>query len=68
MDTDYNTFVSSLASFKSKHGVLDEEKYETEQELKKQQAILNQKERELNDLMKDYEYAKDREAVLNGDR
>lgn len=51
-----------------KYNEMDEERYEIINELKKQQDLLIQREREFVELMKDYEYVKDKEAVLNVDR
>ncbi|WAR25693.1 CC146-like protein [Mya arenaria] len=47
---------------------LEEEKYDMDNEVEKQKQALNDKDREMEVLQKDYEYAKDREAVLMGDR
>lgn len=37
-------------------------------EVEKQKSLLNDKDREMDMLQKDYELAKDKEAVLMGDR
>jgi len=47
---------------------LQDEKYEMDNEVEKQKQALNDKDRMMEVLQKDYEYAKDREAVLMGDR
>lgn len=52
----------------SKQGQLDEEKFDLDREVDKQASTLSDKEREYQTLMKDFEYAKEREAVLMGDR
>ena len=57
-----------LDKLKSKQTDLEEEKFELDTEVDKQASTLGDKERDYQTLMKDYEYAKEREAVLMGDR
>ena len=45
-----------------------QEKLDLDREVDKQAARLGEKESEYQVLMKDYEYAKEKEAVLMGDR
>ena len=47
---------------------LEDEKYELDNLADKQAALLAEEEVSYRILMKDYEYAKDREAILMGDR
>lgn len=68
MDSEYQEALEMVQTLEKKHNEMDEERYEITNELKKQQDLLTQRERELAELMKDYEYAKDKEAVLNADR
>lgn len=68
MDSQYQEALEMVQTLEKKHNEMDEERYEITNELKKQQDLLTQRERELAELMKDYEYAKDKEAVLNADR
>ena len=68
LDSEYQESLEMVQTLEKKHREMDEERYEITNELKKQQDLLTQRERELAELMKDYEYAKDKEAVLNADR
>ena len=68
LDSEYQEALEMVQTLEKKHREMDEERYEITNELKKQQDLLTQRERELAELMKDYEYAKDKEAVLNADR
>ena len=51
-----------------KQTALEEEKFELDTEVDKSSGTVSDKEREYQVLMKDYEYAREREAVLMGDR
>ena len=67
-DKEYRELTDELARNKSKQTDLEEEKFELDAEVDKQASSLAEKERDYQTLMKDYEYAKEREAVLMGDR
>lgn len=68
MDFEYQEALEMVQILEKKYNEMDEERYEIINELKKQQDLLIQREREFVELMKDYEYVKDKEAVLNVDR
>ena len=57
-----------LRSIQCKQTQLEAEKFDLDAEVDKQASTLNDRESEYQVLMKDYEYAKEREAVLMGDR
>ena len=58
----------SLQELETKRQKLEQEKYSHDGELDKQRAVFDEKERDFDSLMKEYEFAKEREAVLYGDR
>ena len=67
--TDIITFTwSSAFALQQKQTALEEEKFELDTEVDKSSGTVSDKEREYQVLMKDYEYAREREAVLMGDR
>lgn len=68
VNADLADIMSSLRGIQGKQTNLEQEKFELDAEVDKQAATLNDREGEYQVLMKDYEYAKEREAVLMGDR
>ena len=60
--------MSEMKDIQKKQEKLNQEKYELDREVDKQANKLGEKEADYQVLMKDYEYAKEREAVLMGDR
>ena len=68
MEKEYQDLLASQKQVESKLRGLEEEKYDMDNEVEKHKSVLNEKDREMEVLQKDYEYAKDREAVLMGDR
>ena len=57
-----------MAVQRRRQTALDDEKTALSTELEKKLGVLHDREREHHVLSKDYNYAKDREAVLMGDR
>lgn len=68
METEYQDLLAEKKNIENKLRQLEEEKFDMDNDVEKQKASLNEKDREMEHLQKDYEYAKDREAVLMGDR
>lgn len=68
LDEEFNTTTEDVKAQENKKNELQSEKFDMEGDLDKNRSMLNQKEREYNMLIKDYEFAKDKEAVLMGDR
>ena len=68
VDGELRELTTSLKTLTSKQSNLEEEKFELDGDVDKQSAKLHDKEADYQVLMKDYEYAKEREAVLMGDR
>ena len=68
MDGQLHDLTAQFKQLQTKQTSLEEEKFELDTEVDKQSGGLNDREREYQGLMKDYEYAKEREAVLMGDR
>ncbi len=68
VDTQLHALTAHMDQLQNKQTSLEEEKFELDTEVDKQSAGLNEREREYQSLMKDYDYAKEREAVLMGDR
>ncbi|XP_052779091.1 coiled-coil domain-containing protein 146-like [Mya arenaria] len=67
-EKEFQDMVAQKRNVENKLRGLEEEKYDMDNEVEKQKQALNDKDREMEVLQKDYEYAKDREAVLMGDR
>ncbi|XP_076468743.1 coiled-coil domain-containing protein 146-like [Babylonia areolata] len=67
-DTEYKELADAAKQVETRRRTLEEEKMEADGELDKQRSLLDQRTRELDMLTKDYELAKEREAVLLGDR
>ena len=68
LDTDYQELVQQKKAVEAKFKHLEEEKFDMNNDVEKQKSLVNEKDREMEQLQKEYEYAKDREAVLMGDR
>lgn len=68
MEKEYQDLLNVKKQVEGKLRSLEEEKFDMDNEVEKHKAVLNEKDREMEVLQKDYEYAKDREAVLMGDR
>ncbi|KAL4226619.1 hypothetical protein ACF0H5_014602 [Mactra antiquata] len=68
MEAEYQELLTEKKNIENKFRQLGEEKFDMDNDVEKQKASLNEKDREMEHLQKDYEYAKDREAVLMGDR
>ncbi|XP_025107839.1 coiled-coil domain-containing protein 146-like isoform X3 [Pomacea canaliculata] len=67
-ESEYQELAESMRQLESRRKLLEEEKLEADTELEKQRVLLDQRTRELEMLTKDFELAKEREAVLMGDR
>lgn len=67
-EKEYQDLLAQKRNIETKLHSLEEEKYEMDNEVEKQKSLLNDKDREMDMLQKDYELAKDKEAVLMGDR
>lgn len=67
-DKEYQDLMAQKRNIETKLRSLEEEKYETDNEVEKQRSMFNDKDREMDMLQKDYELAKEKEAVLMGDR
>lgn len=68
LDEENQTVLAEMKVIEAKKVKIKEEKKEVEDELDVQRHALEGKERELEKLMKDFDFEKDREAVLLGDR
>ena len=68
MEKEHLDLMNSQKQVEAKLQSLQEEKFDMDNEVEKNKSVLNEKDREMEVLQKDYEYAKDREAVLMGDR
>ena len=68
MEKEYQDLLANQKQVEAKLRGLEEEKFDMDNEVEKHKSILNEKDREMEVLQKDFEYAKDREAVLMGDR
>ena len=68
LDTQLEHLTETLKDLQMKQQDLEDEKYELDNLADKQAALLAEEEVSYRILMKDYEYAKDREAILMGDR
>ncbi|XP_046358151.2 coiled-coil domain-containing protein 146-like isoform X1 [Haliotis rufescens] len=66
--SEYDELNEASKILETKRRKLEDEKLEFDSELEEQRSILNERERELDLLQKDYEHAKEREAMLLGDR
>ena len=60
--------LTGILFLQKKQTGLEEEKFELDTDVDKSSGAVSDKEREYQVLMKDYEYAREREAVLMGDR
>ena len=67
-NTEYKELADAATQVENRRRALEEEKMEADEELDRQRSMLDEKTRELDMLTKDYELAKEREAVLMGDR
>ena len=68
LEKEYSDLTAQKKIFEQKFQGLEEEKFDMNNNLEKQKSAVNEKDRAMEVLQKDYEYAKDREAVLMGDR
>lgn len=68
LDRELKELTDSLQQLQGKQTLLEEEKFELDTDVDKSSGTVSDKEREYQLLMKDYEYAREREAVLMGDR
>lgn len=68
MEKEHLDLMNSQKQVEAKLQSLQEEKFDMDNEVEKNKSVLNEKDREMEVLQKDYEYAKEREAVLMGDR
>ena len=57
-----------LCVLQSRQSSLEEEKFQLDKEMDRKSARFQEQEREFQIKLKDHEYAKEREAVLMGDR
>jgi len=68
LEKEYQDLAAQKKATEGKYHNLEDEKFDMDREVDKQRSLLNEKDREMEVLQKDYEYAKDKEAVLMGDR
>lgn len=68
LDYELRDLTADLQNLMNKQNQLEEEKFELDADVDRQGSKVSTKEAEYQVLMKDYEYAKEREAVLMGDR
>ncbi|XP_078495204.1 coiled-coil domain-containing protein 146 [Ciona intestinalis] len=68
LSVQFGHLESEMKMIEGKRVRIEEEKREVEDELDFQRSILEGKEREYDKLMKDFDFEKEREAVLLGDR
>ncbi|CAL1531513.1 unnamed protein product [Lymnaea stagnalis] len=68
LNTEYLEYVDLIKSLESQEKSLRDEHFEAETKLKSEKVSLNERERELKNVEKEYEFAKEREVMLNGDR
>ena len=68
LDNELEDLSEMLKQLQLKQHELEDEKYELDNHADRQGSLLGDDEAKYQILMKDYEYAKDREAVLMGDR
>ncbi|XP_006816366.1 coiled-coil domain-containing protein 146-like [Saccoglossus kowalevskii] len=68
LNEQYTELKTALQMYDTKQTTLEDDKFDMEQELEKQRGKVEAQQREFDGLMKDYEYAKEREAVYLGDR
>ena len=68
MNIDHTQLYGEFSELQKRQEKLNSEKFELDREVDKQQAKLGDRESEFESLLKDYEYAKEREAMLMGDR
>ncbi|XP_064633168.1 coiled-coil domain-containing protein 146-like [Lineus longissimus] len=68
LDMQFKDLTEQLKNLESRRQLLDGEKCDTERDLDRTRATVEHKEREFDDLMKLFEFAKERESVLMGDR
>ncbi|XP_060560310.1 coiled-coil domain-containing protein 146-like [Ruditapes philippinarum] len=68
LDKEFQDIIAQKKNIENKMHDLEEEKFDMDNDVEKQKSHLNEKDREMEVLQKDFEYAKDREAVLMGDR
>uniref|UniRef100_F6ZCC7 Cilia- and flagella-associated protein 58 central coiled coil domain-containing protein n=1 Tax=Ciona intestinalis TaxID=7719 RepID=F6ZCC7_CIOIN len=68
LSVQFGNLESEMKMIEGKRVRIEEEKREVEDELDFQRSILEGKEREYDKLMKDFDFEKEREAVLLGDR
>lgn len=68
LEVEYQEHQELAKNLENKRRTAEEEKFDADSELEKQRSLNMQKEREYNMLLKESEYAKDRQAVLMADR
>ncbi|KAL3853073.1 hypothetical protein ACJMK2_016653 [Sinanodonta woodiana] len=68
LENEYQELLEHKIQLEQKFSELEDEKNEMDIEVEKQRTVLGEKDRELELLQKDFEYAKDREGVLTGDK
>ena len=67
-DEEFLGLINAAKELEYKRKRLEDEKVVADDELDIQRIVLNQRMQELNLLIKEYELAKEKEAVLLGDR
>ena len=65
---EYDDLMNEFKELQRRQERLNSEKYDLEREVDGQSSKLGGRESEYQVLLRDYEYAKEREAVLMGDR
>jgi predicted nucleic acid-binding Zn-ribbon protein len=68
INRQHHELTDELARLQFKFSQLEDEKFALDTSVDKQTDKLAERETEYQVLMKDYEYAKEREAVLMGDK
>ena len=68
LDEEYNDKLELLSTLETQRKSLEEEKYSADTELDKQRMALDEKQRAYDALMREHEYAREKEAQLMGDK
>lgn len=68
LDQEYKDLQEAIRLLEQKRKEYEEDQYDNKTNLDQQHTTLSLKERHFDGLMKEYEHAKEREAVLMGDR
>lgn len=68
LDDEYEDKLELLSALETQRQTLEAEKYSADAELDKQRMALDEKQRAYDALMREHEYAREKEAQLMGDK